>query len=172
MSVGIARALDLVFHYNKGAPFPFPDGLAGLRKLALDSRYAPINSSMTPCSVRSIAVWLARPAGFEPATRCLEGTVGASLDVAWRRSTSHLPADTVAGRRRASCEICLRWLPGWLPEIYLLSLKFEETKIESIAWCFGARPASLVIHHVTLCHRRPREIARRADVREWSFALV
>jgi hypothetical protein len=64
---------------------------------------------------------LARPAGFELATRCLEGTVGASRDVAWRRSTSHLPAVSVADRRRMPREICLRWLPG----IYFLSLKFE-----------------------------------------------
>jgi hypothetical protein len=33
---------------------------------------------------------LARPAGFEPATRCLEGTFEGSLDVAWRRSRRRL----------------------------------------------------------------------------------
>src|SRR5437763_852080 len=41
----------------------------------------------------------ARPAGFEPATRCLEGIPGAPRDVAWRRFTSHLPALIVADRR-------------------------------------------------------------------------
>jgi hypothetical protein len=142
MSVGIARALDLVFHYNKGAPFPFPDGLAGLRKLALDSRYAPINSSMTPCSVRSIAAWLARPAGFEPATRCLEGTLKASRDVAQRCPGSHLAATIVAGHRRASRGVCLRWLPDWLPEISVHSLMFEWTNGMSTMLGFGEPPAS------------------------------
>ena len=31
-----------------------------------------------------------RPAGFEPATRCLEGTCDASRHVAWHRSAGHL----------------------------------------------------------------------------------
>ena len=72
-----------------------------------------------------LVIWLARPAGFEPATRCLEGTAGASLDVAWRRPTSYLAAVSVAGRRRASRGVCLHWLTYWLPRIYLPSLMFE-----------------------------------------------
>jgi hypothetical protein len=58
----------------------------------------------------------ARPAGFEPATRCLEGTSEGSRDVAWRRSTSHLAAAFVAGCRRTLREVCLHWLPYWLPK--------------------------------------------------------
>jgi hypothetical protein len=72
---------------------------------------------------------LARPAGFEPATRCLEGNVGASRDIAWRRSASHLAATIVTGRRRASCSVCLRWLPDWLSGIYLPLLMFENEKV-------------------------------------------
>jgi hypothetical protein len=52
----------------------------------------------------------------------------------------------------------------------LAKVRIDENSIDSMV--FGVRPASLAIHHVTLCHRRPREIARRADVCEWSFALV
>src|ERR1700722_11494388 len=58
-----------------------------------------------------------RPAGFEPATRCLEGTVEASRCVAWCRSMSHLTA-----RMRAGCGLALPggcgcWLPVWLPDL-------------------------------------------------------
>jgi hypothetical protein len=60
---------------------------------------------------------LARPAGFEPATRCLEGTFEPSRDVAWRRSTSHLAVVIVADCRTASRGVCLHWLPYWLPKI-------------------------------------------------------
>ena len=62
----------------------------------------------------------ARPAGFEPATRCLEGTFEASRDVAWRRSTSHLAVRIVADCRGASRGVCLRWLPYWLPKFTCL----------------------------------------------------
>ena len=58
-----------------------------------------------------------RPAGFEPATRCLEGTFEPSQDVAWRRSTSHLAAIIVAYCRRESRGVGLHWLPNWLPKI-------------------------------------------------------
>ncbi len=60
---------------------------------------------------------LACPAGFEPATRCLEGTFEPSRDVAWRRSTSHLAAIIVADCRRESRGVGLHWLPYWLPKI-------------------------------------------------------
>src|SRR5260370_19616656 len=60
---------------------------------------------------------LARPAGSEPATRCLEGTAGGLRDVAWRRSTSHLAALIAADHRRTSPGICLHWLTYWLPKI-------------------------------------------------------
>jgi hypothetical protein len=51
-----------------------------------------------------------------------------------RRPVSHLAATTVAGRRRTSRGVCLRWLPDWLLEIYLLSLMFDQAKTTSIAW--------------------------------------
>jgi len=59
---------------------------------------------------------LARPAGFEPATRCLEDTFERSRDVAWRRPTSRLTAVTVARCRRASRGVCLHWLPYCSPK--------------------------------------------------------
>ena len=62
------------------------------------------------------SIELARPAGFEPATRCLEGTVEGSREVAWRRPTRRLAADTIAGNRVASLGVCRWWLPAWLPE--------------------------------------------------------
>jgi amino-acid N-acetyltransferase len=37
-----------------------------------------------------------------------------------------LPAPIVAGRGRASPDICRRWLPAWLPAISLASLTFER----------------------------------------------
>ena len=58
---------------------------------------------------------LARPAGFEPATRCLEGTSGGCLEVAPRRLTWVLAASMVADNGSASPENCQRWLPAWLP---------------------------------------------------------
>jgi hypothetical protein len=60
---------------------------------------------------RSDAIKPGAPAGFEPATRCLEGIPGASRDVAWRRSTSHLTAIIVAECRRESRGVGLHWLP-------------------------------------------------------------
>ena len=62
----------------------------------------------------------ARPAGFEPATRCLEATVAASRDVACRRPASHLAGPIVAAGRRASRGVCLCRLPDWLPGINCL----------------------------------------------------
>jgi len=58
----------------------------------------------------------ARPAGFEPATRCLEGTVQGSRQVAWRRPTRRSTAGTVARGRVVSPGACRRWLPVWLPQ--------------------------------------------------------
>jgi hypothetical protein len=52
-----------------------------------------------------------RRAGFEPATRCLEGTGEPSRGVAWRRSLSHLTAQMNAGRGPASPEGCDSWVP-------------------------------------------------------------
>lgn len=40
--------------------------------------------------------WLARPAGFELATRILENTYESPWNVAWRRSMRHLAASIVA----------------------------------------------------------------------------
>jgi hypothetical protein len=58
-----------------------------------------------------------RPAGFEPATRCLEGTVEPSLDIAWYRSMGRLTALMSADRGPASLGSCGRWLPIWLPAL-------------------------------------------------------
>ena len=55
----------------------------GTRARANRERLPPIGP-MAPEQVFEIA----RPAGFEPATRCLEGIPEASQDVAKRRSTS------------------------------------------------------------------------------------
>jgi hypothetical protein len=59
--------------------------------------------------------FVVRQAGFEPATRCLEGTVEASRHVAWchsmRRSAALMGADCgVASPEDWDC-----WLPLWLP---------------------------------------------------------
>src|ERR1700721_504992 len=59
---------------------------------------------------------LVRPAGFEPATRCLEGTVELSRHVARHCSTSRLPAPIKAGCGLVPPGSCDRWLPIWLPE--------------------------------------------------------
>ena len=45
------------------------------------------------------SIELARPAGFEPATRCLEGTVRGSREVAWCRPMWRSAEDTIAGNR-------------------------------------------------------------------------
>ena len=60
---------------------------------------------------------LARPAGFEPATRCLEDTFGLSRDVAWRRPIRRLAGRIIWVCRPMSLGVCRRWLPDWLPEI-------------------------------------------------------
>jgi hypothetical protein len=57
-----------------------------------------------------------RPAGFESATRCLEGTCEASRYVAWDRSMRRLAGRIVWACRPALLSICRRWLPEWLPE--------------------------------------------------------
>jgi hypothetical protein len=71
-----------------------------------------------------------RPAGFEPATRCLEGTVEASRCVAWRRLMGRLSALTIAGDGLAWLGGWDCWLPTWLPdhaEIYVI--RMSETSI-------------------------------------------
>jgi hypothetical protein len=57
-----------------------------------------------------------RPAGFEPATRCLEGTCDSSQYVAWCRLTGLPAAAMIAGSRLASLRVCRCWLPLWLPQ--------------------------------------------------------
>jgi hypothetical protein len=64
--------------------------------------------------VAELVIQRARPAGFEPATGCLEGTAGGWPDVAWRRSTRHLAAVIVAKCRRTLLGICLHWPTHWL----------------------------------------------------------
>ena len=48
-----------------------------------------------------------------------------SQDVAWCRQMCRLAAWIVRRCRPLSLGISLRWLPDWLPEIYLVSLMFE-----------------------------------------------
>jgi|tagenome__1003787_1003787.scaffolds.fasta_scaffold20972094_1 hypothetical protein len=57
----------------------------------------------------------ARRAGFEPTTRCLEGTICALLEVGWSRPVWHLPAVMMAGGSSMWPGVCPRWLPVWLP---------------------------------------------------------
>jgi hypothetical protein len=69
----------------------------------------------------------ARPAGFEPATRCLEGTFEPSRDVALCRSMRCLPAATVAGRRLASSGVCHVGSPfGSLDEVSITNVLPNE----------------------------------------------
>ncbi len=81
-----------------------------------------------PEGISRFPVRLARPAGFEPATRCLEGTVGPSRDVAWRRYTSHLPAVTVAGCRKRRA----RSASVGSPVGSLRSARFRQFRIDEI----------------------------------------
>jgi hypothetical protein len=59
----------------------------------------------------------ARPAGFEPATRCLEDIFESSRDVAWRRPIRRLAGQIIRTCRPALLDVGLRWLPDWLPGI-------------------------------------------------------
>jgi len=81
-----------------------------------------------------------------------------SRDVAWCRSASHLAALIVAGRRRTSRSVCLRWLPDWLPGIYLslLNVRTGENSIDSMV-PYAHQPSS---NAVLLA---PLDIACRAD---------
>ena len=58
----------------------------------------------------------ARRAGFEPATRCLEGTGDSSQYVASCRLTGLPAAAMIAGSRVASLGVCRCWLPVWPPQ--------------------------------------------------------
>jgi hypothetical protein len=60
--------------------------------------------------------WLVRLAGFEPATRCLEGTSRGSPDAARCGSMGGLAALLVAVSGTVSPSVCGWWLPDWLPE--------------------------------------------------------
>ena len=67
---------------------------------------------------RDLGFLLARLAGFEPATGCLEGTVGVSPGDAACGLTSSF-SFAKAGRRLVWPDVCLQWLPKWLPGILL-----------------------------------------------------
>jgi hypothetical protein len=103
-----------------GALEPHSVSLVASSSVLADGRHARRGGILRPLNVHVSLVRMARPAGLKPATGCLEGSVGASRDVAWCRSTSHLPAVTVPYCRRASRSVCLRWLPDWLPKITCL----------------------------------------------------
>jgi hypothetical protein len=100
-------------------------------------------SSLAPNAVRSeteTASDLVRPAGFEPATRCLEGTVEASRCVAWCRPMSHLTAQMRDGRGLASPGVCGRWLPVWLPDLCDSAfVRMSENASAAPHACGGAR---------------------------------
>jgi hypothetical protein len=64
----------------------------------------------------SVSFTQARRAGFEPATRCLEGKVQGSRRVALCRLTWRLAASMITGSRLASLAVCRCWLPVWLPD--------------------------------------------------------
>src|SRR6185437_216889 len=68
------------------------------------------------------------PAGFDPATRCLEGTCWESREVAWSRPIWPLAALIVAGRGSKSPWNCRRWLPFWLPRSRCLRLYLNQRK--------------------------------------------
>jgi hypothetical protein len=79
-----------------------------------------------------LVVWLARLAGFEPATRCLEGTTVWSPDGAGCGPMGGLAALVVADYGAASASVCGQWLPNWLPADSLASLMFEQSNSVSI----------------------------------------
>jgi len=51
-----------------------------------------------------------------------------SRDIAGCRVKSQLAAFFGGGRRRASLDVCLRWLPVWLHEIWLAELMTGVSK--------------------------------------------
>ena len=53
--------------------------------------------------------------GIEPPAFRFSGAFARSLHVAGRILTGHLAAQTMAGCRLTSPDICGRWLPVWLP---------------------------------------------------------
>ena len=54
--------------------------------------------------------------GVEPPTFRFSGAICRSRTVASRRLICHLAASIVARGRLASLDVCLCWLPVWLPE--------------------------------------------------------
>ncbi len=100
-----------------GRRFPDVRSAAGRDRLPWPWKRRNTAAQQILVSVSAGQSRFARPAGFEPATRCLEGILGASRYVAWRRSTSHLTAIIVADCRRESRGVGLHWLPNWLPKI-------------------------------------------------------
>ena len=91
---------------TRGCIFPGP----GLRRSRRHGRVQTRTS--TPLKREDLLV---RPAGFEPATRCLEGKAQGSRQVAWCRPMRRSTADTIAGSRVASLCVCRRWLPVGSP---------------------------------------------------------
>src|SRR5262249_50330078 len=79
---------------------------------------------------------LVRLAGFEPATRCLEGTLVPSPESARHGLTWRLAAPILAGRGLASLSICHRWLPSWLPAIRQTSTRVRRGA-GRVGWCLS-----------------------------------
>ena len=69
--------------------------------------------------------------GVEPPTFRFSGAFAASLHVARRGLMGHLAAQTMAGCRLMSPDICRRWLPVWLPlELEdMISLSVEPARV-------------------------------------------
>jgi len=103
---------------------------------------------------------LVRPAGFEPATRCLEGTVGELLHVAWCRSMGRSAALMIADHGPVLPENWGCWLPIWLPELARLSVvRMSENSIG----CAAADGVLLVCSAPNLtCSRHRRRPRKRA----------
>jgi hypothetical protein len=78
-----------------------------------------------PVAFTCLAGGLARLAGFEPATRCLDGTVGGSPEAARCGSMGGLAVLIVAGSGAAPPSACAWWLPDWLSEASIVSPMFE-----------------------------------------------
>jgi hypothetical protein len=99
----------------------------------LQNRYAGLSGRLRAGFAEGVfpVQWLARLAGFEPATRCLEVTFRGWRDVAWGRLMCHLSGLMNAGRGLASPGICGWWLPRWLPGISLASLMFERSNLSA-----------------------------------------
>ncbi len=79
--------------------------------------------------VPELGVLVARLAGFEPATRCLEGTASRSLEDAACGLTSSFAVFMMAGCGLRQPDVCLQWLPKWLPGTSLAELIFEWSNI-------------------------------------------